>query len=91
MAFTVQNYPCRGIVIPSAYFKVMSFQASKTGGYSAFFGVYANKELADAAAENIINHITIHCDYEPGVDIWNLIYTKAMGLSHFDGMTLESC
>ena len=91
MAFTVQNYPCRGIVIPTAYFKVMSFQASKPGGYTAFFGVYANKELADASEQNIINHLTIHCEYEPGADVWNRIYTEAMGLDHFDGMTVTAC
>ena len=86
MAFTVQNYPCRGIIIPEAYFKVLQIQASKMGGYSAQFGVYASKEMADNDIGNIINHLNIHCDYEPNVDIWELVYTQAKSIDHFDGM-----
>ena len=91
MAFTVDSYPCRGIVVPQAYFKILSFSGSKEAGYSAFFGVFASKELADKKAGHIIDHINIHCDYEADADVWTLMYEKAKTLDHFKGMTLTNC
>lgn len=91
MAFTVKNYMARGVNLENAYFKINQFSGSKTGGYSAQFGVYVSKSIADENISNIIDHITIHCDYEENIDPWNLMYSKAKTLSIFTGKDVQDC